>query len=122
MQDELKEINEGIWWVMLSIAFFVDLLELVLVLLPGVGEILSEFLDWTAFAGFYIWMNHLGIKYPGKNKGMLIGFVVGMIPIINDFLPEITLTIWFIRRNHKRQIKLARQAKIEREAVGTNRE
>jgi hypothetical protein len=105
MQDESKQISDGTWWIILGVALFVDVLEFVLVFIPVVGEILSEFVDWVAFGGLWLSFKMLGVNYSGKNRTMFIGVLVGMIPVINDILPEITVSVWYIRKGYKKQQK-----------------
>jgi hypothetical protein len=112
MSNEPKEISDGTFWTLFGIALFLDILELALVLLPGVGEILSEFVDWISFGALWWWCKMNELNYPGKNRTLIIGALVGMIPVINDFLPEITLSVWYVRKGYKKQQKaLAEQKK-----------
>jgi hypothetical protein len=112
MSNEPKEISDETWWTALGIGLFVDVLQLVLILLPLVGEILAEFIGWIAFGSWKWWTSANGINYPGKNKTFIIGLIVGLIPVINDVLPEFTMTIWYTRKGYKKQQKaLAEQNK-----------
>ena len=111
MANEQKEISDGTWWIALGVALFIDVLELILVLLPVVGEILAELIDWSAFAGFWLWLKTKGVEYNGKKRTMIIGAIIGVIPVVNNILPELTWTIWQIRKGYKKQQRALAQQK-----------
>jgi hypothetical protein len=113
MQNEPKQISDGTWWLWFGIGLFVWVLGLTLLLIPVAGEILSEFLDWISFGALALWCNMNNVAYPGKNRTMWIGVIVGMVPVLDDIIPDLLISIWFIKRGHKKQQKALTEAKSQ---------
>jgi hypothetical protein len=113
MANEPKEISDGTWWIWFGISIFVYVLGLLLLMIPVAGEILSEFLDWISFGALALWCHMSGVNYTGKNKTLIFGAIVGMIPVINDILPEMAVSIWYIRKGHKKQQKVSAETKVQ---------
>lgn len=93
IKDNLEantKIGTGTWMILIGLALFFDVLEAAVGWIPAVGQILSTFIDMFAFATFWLIFQLNGETY--SKKTILVGFLIGFIPIIN-MLPECTATI-----------------------------
>ena len=115
MEDEPKEIDDGKWWMWFGTSLFVWVLGFLMLLLPAAGEILSEFIDWASFGALAMWCKMNGVEYVGKNRTLIIGAAVGMVPILDDIIPDMLISVWFIRRGYKKKRREMAQAKADQE-------
>lgn len=95
---ENYRIKNWMKWTMLAVAVFVDLVELILGIFV-VGEMgVDTGISAAATVGFTIWFWILGVtfsKSPSMLTAMGIQGIIGLIPAVDAFVPEITVGVWY---------------------------
>ena len=89
------------WFLIYSVAIFLDFVGYLIGFL-GVGLIFGRIISFLAGPSFALWFYLTGIKSWGWR--LLIGDITEEIPLLGDFLPAWTLTIW---RIHKKNLGYA---------------
>ncbi len=96
-KKEIKyRISLPVGFLLVALAAVLDLVEIILSLLTvGVGGFVKDFASWL-FIGIF-WMLKApfwkGNKWIAKMTTMTATFLIGLIPVLSDFLPELTIGI-----------------------------
>ncbi len=94
---EIKyRISLPVGFLLVALAVVLDVVEIILSLLSvGIGGFIKDVASWLFIAIF--WMLNApfwkGNKWIAKMTTMTATFVVGLIPVLSDFLPELTIGI-----------------------------
>lgn len=103
MEKEKKLSNTTIGF-MIATALFFDGFQLLINLIPILGQILSVIVGFFAFLTFYFWGEIKGFKFNTPKRGSLLGggFIIEAIPFLN-ILPAWTLAVILLVLDQKRK-------------------
>lgn len=85
------------WFLIFSVAIFIDVVCFLLGFL-GIGLIVSRVISFFVGATFAFWFLITGVK--GWGWRLIAGSAGEVIPVLGDFLPIWTVTVW---RIHQKQ-------------------
>ncbi|MDQ3089728.1 MAG: hypothetical protein M3Q24_01065 [bacterium] len=99
-----KKLSQTTSGLMIAVAVFFDAFQLIINLIPVLGQIISVVIGFFAFLTFYFWFSSKGVKFATPKRGGILGggFIVEMIPIIN-MLPAWTLAVVLIILDQKKK-------------------
>lgn len=94
MENDERKISNTTFGLMIVVAVFVDLIQLLLNLIPVIGWIIIWGVNILAWMTFYVWFKTKGVSLskPTRILGFLGSFFIELIPIIN-VLPASTLMV-----------------------------
>lgn len=94
---EQKEISITTLILMVGVAIFYDVFQLIIEIIPLVGQILSLFITLFAFLTFYVWFKIKGRSFASPKRAMAMGagVIIEIIPILN-ILPGWTVAVLFL--------------------------
>ncbi len=74
---------------MVGVAVFLDLLNIIAELIPVVGFVIGAIIDILILGLFYVWFHHYDVKFAaGKNAGgTLIAMVLNLFPLTDMAFP-----------------------------------
>ena len=100
MAEEKKRLSEATKALMVAVAIFFDGLQLLIQIIPVVGQILSILISIFASLTFYLWfkINNINFVNPKRAGYLAGGFLIELTPLLN-ILPAWTLAVVLLIRN-----------------------
>jgi len=102
MQEENKGLNSITIAFMIAVALFYDVFQVLINLIPILGQILSALIGLFAFLTFYLWFKLKGLNFANPKRAAYLGggFLIELVPILN-ILPAWTLAVTLLALNSK---------------------
>lgn len=84
-----KKVPKDLAWLMIGVAFFLDLLCLLAEIIPVIGTAISFAIDVLITGIFFLWLGHYDIKlFSDKNiSGSFAAFILNALPLSDIAFP-----------------------------------